>query len=66
MSDSWEKLYADISRAEDNEFLSPTCAYFNVHNDDNCDNCKANEEPTCLGTMLRDIWSRIADLRGGE
>lgn len=66
MNDSWKKLYTDISRAEDNEFLSPICAYFNVHNDENCDNCKADKEPTCIGTMFRDIWDRIADLRGGE
>lgn len=62
-SDTWEKLYEDLSEAGDARY-EEACAYFHRDKDeDGCTSCPGGEDG-CTRIAMRDILARIRKLRG--
>lgn len=62
--DSWKNLLDDLDRGAD-AFDYETCAYFRNSRYD-CSSCIANESRSCEQVLMRDIASRIRNLRGED
>ena len=62
-TDTWEKLYEDLSEAGDARYQE-ACAYFHRDKDeDGCISCPGGEDG-CARIAMRDILARIRKLRG--
>lgn len=62
--DTWEKLLEDLGRGED-EQKSAQCAYFDPV-DGRCASCAAKGYVDCTQIVMRDVASRIRNLRGED
>ena len=67
--DSWKKLEEDLDRAskKDDAFYTMACAYMN-QSGDTCNDCRllGNCISNCTDKMLKDVVSRIRNLRGED
>lgn len=59
--DSWEQLEKDLTAFDDGQIYGP-CHYFHELGDD-CTSCAARDD-ACADAVMRDVASRIRDLRG--
>lgn len=62
--DSWEKLEEDLGRGAD-ALNYEACAYFGKSACD-CSSCVADKSETCERVAMRDILTRIRNLRGED
>lgn len=60
--DSWERLERDLTAFDNRQTYGP-CHYFHEPGDD-CMSCPARDD-ACADAVMRDVASRIGDLRGG-
>ena len=60
--DSWEQLEKDLTAFDDGQTYGP-CHYFHELGDD-CMPCPARDD-ACADAVMRDVASRIRNLRGG-
>lgn len=58
--DSWEQLEKDLTAFDDGQIYGP-CHYFHELGDD-CTSCVARDD-ACADAVMRDVASRIRDLR---
>lgn len=61
--DSWERLGEDLTAFDDGQTYGP-CHYFHESGDD-CMSCPARDD-ACADAVMRDVASRIRNLRGGD
>ena len=61
--DSWERLEGDLTAFDGGQIYGP-CHYFHESGDD-CMSCPARDD-ACADAVMRDVASRIRDLRGGD
>lgn len=61
--DSWEQLEEDLTAFDDEQIYGP-CHYFHELGDD-CMSCPARDD-ACADAVMRDVASRIRNLRGED
>lgn len=61
--DSWEQLEEDLTAFDDGQIYGP-CHYFHELGDD-CMSCPARDD-ACADAVMRDVASRIRNLRGED
>lgn len=61
--DTWERLLEDLTAFDDGQTYGP-CHYFHELGDD-CMSCPARDD-ACADAVMRDVASRIRNLRGED